>query len=95
MHAPAFLVDEDQKLVRADGLAHGTDERADLLVALQVAGKEDQPRWPRLLQEGGFARREREARDAGDQSGAHCPSAGQIERGMKGQIIGVPKRAPE
>src|SRR5262249_683299 len=42
LHTPAFLVDEDERHVRADRLAEVGDQRADLVRALAIALEQDE-----------------------------------------------------
>ena len=71
LHASAFLVDQHEQIVGADGGAHVGDQRADLRVVLEIAREEDEPRRPRVLEECGFVARQLRARDTDDESGAH------------------------
>jgi len=44
LHAAALLVDQHEKLVAADRLAHVADQPADLIVGHAVAGEQDETR---------------------------------------------------
>ena len=43
LHAAAFLVDEDERFIRADGGKRVGDEAADLVVGLAIAREQDDP----------------------------------------------------
>ena len=72
LHAPAFLVDEDQCRLIAGSLAKRLDEGADLVGGVDVAGEQDEAPGLHVAEEGALFRRDRLAGAAQDAGGAQC-----------------------
>jgi hypothetical protein len=45
LHAAAFLIDQNERVVTPDDRAHFPDKRADLIGIFDIAREQDEPKW--------------------------------------------------